>query len=197
MSKSKLNDKWVGEDSRIKIISTFGIGRYVFGLPWFLFGVYFLYKYLILGTIEYIQAGQILALFTTDLPGSLFILVIFGGIFVVPGWALTFLNAYTVIDAELGEVEEVRDYRIFKRRKYHYLEDYKYIMVVGKTTKVSSDSKTRTRYYYTNEVRMVVEDERSEYVTLASMEDDKVADQLAREVSDLTKLPIRKWGEKK
>jgi len=196
MAKSKLNDKWIREGSQIKVTTTFGIGRIIFGLPWFLFGVYFLYKYLILGTLEYIKAGQILALFTTDLPGSLFILVIFGGIFIMPGWVLTFLNAHTVIDADLGEVEEVRDYRVFKRRKHYLLEDYKYIMVVGSTTKVSSDSKTRTRYYYTNEIRMVVKDEKSEFVTLASMEDDKVADKLAKEISDLTKLPIRKWGQK-
>ena len=36
MAKSKLNDKWAKEGNQIRITTTFGIGRLVFGLPFVL-----------------------------------------------------------------------------------------------------------------------------------------------------------------
>ena len=87
---SGLNDKWILEGKeRVVVTGNVGAGRYIFGLPWLLFGLYFLYRYLILGIVEYIQAGDIIGIFTGVL-GWLAIILIFGGIFVVPVGRLSF-----------------------------------------------------------------------------------------------------------
>jgi hypothetical protein len=121
LRKSGSNDKWTVEGRR-RIVVTLnpGAGRYIFGVPWLLFGVYFLFRYLILGIAEYVRAGDIAGVFTGAL-GWLFIILFFGCIFIIPGWVLVFLRRKVVVDASRGRVEEKNDLLVFSRSKTHPL----------------------------------------------------------------------------
>jgi hypothetical protein len=107
-----------------------GAGRYIFGVPWLLFGVYFLFRYLILGIAEHLKAGDIAGVFT-GASGWLFIILFFGCIFIIPGWVLVFLRRKVVIDASRGEVDEKNDFLIFSRGEIHPLADFDQVLVVG------------------------------------------------------------------
>ena len=103
--RMRANDTWtLPENGRLLVTGNPGIGRYIFGVPWLLFGVHFLYKYLVLGIAEYIKAGDIAGIFTGVL-GWLVVLLM-GSIFVVPGWLLVFLRRRVVIDTVYGKLEE-------------------------------------------------------------------------------------------
>ena len=89
--KFRANDTWKRDGGRIVVTGNPGIGRYLFGVPWLLFGLHFYYKYLVLGTAEYIKAGDIAGIFTGVL--GWLVIVLFGAVFVVPGGCSSFSAA--------------------------------------------------------------------------------------------------------
>ena len=181
---SGLNDKWILEgEERIVVTGNVGAGRYIFGLPWLLFGLYFLYRYLILGIVEYIQAGDIIGIFTGVL-GWLAIILIFGGIFVVPGWAFVFLRRKVVIDALHREVDEKNDFLIFSRGKTHLLTNFDHILLVESYSR-SKDGPGTTMY----NVKLMAK-EAPDYVLVGMMQDEDEAERLGQAVSDLVGLPF-------
>lgn len=187
--RSRVNDKWTVEGkNRIVVTLNAGVGRYIFGIPWLAFGVYFLYRYLILGIAEYIKAGDIAGVFTGAL-GWLLIILFFGGIFIVPGWVLVFLRRKVVIDAARGEVDEKNDYLIFSRSKTHPLADFNNVLRVGTYSKGTTSRGGTTTYMY--DVRLmprVIRKER-DYVLVGTMQDEAEAERLGRATSELVDLP--------
>jgi len=182
--RSSVNDKWIQEGKeRIVVTGNPGAGRYIFGIPWLLFGVYFLYRYLIMGIVEYIQAGDIIGIFTGAL-GWLAIILIFGGIFIVPGWALVFLRRKVVIDALQREVDEKNDFLIFSRGKSHLLANFDRILLV-ETYSRSKDGPG----IYMHDIRLMAK-EAQEYVLVGVMQDEAEAERLGQAVSELTGLPF-------
>lgn len=76
--KFRANDTWKRDGGRIVVTGNPGIGRYIFGVPWLLFGLHFYYSYLVMGIAEYIKAGDVVGIFT-GVFGWL-IIVLFGAI---------------------------------------------------------------------------------------------------------------------
>ncbi|MHB8809297.1 MAG: hypothetical protein ACYC9M_04715 [Desulfobulbaceae bacterium] len=157
-----------------------GIGRYLFGVPWLLFGLHFYYKYLVLGIAEYIKAGDIAGIFTGVL-GWLFI-VLFGAVFVVPGWLLVFLRRRVVVDVGRGMVDEMNDYLLFRRGKSQRLG------VFGAVLLAATSHKGRVTTYM-HEVRLMPRRE-GEPVLAAIMQDEEEGQQLGTAIADLLNLPF-------
>ena len=189
LRKSGSNDKWTVEGRR-RIVVTLnpGAGRYIFGVPWLLFGVYFLFRYLILGIAEYVRAGDIAGVFTGAL-GWLFIILFFGCIFIIPGWVLVFLRRKVVVDASRGRVEEKNDLLVFSRSKTHPLAGFGRVLRVGPYSKGAHGRGGTTVYMY--DVRLMPKaagDERG-YVLIGTMQDEAEAERLGRATAELTDLP--------
>ena len=95
--KSKLNDKWRQEGAtRIEVNGSTGFGGRVFGIPWMLFGCYFIYKWVIEGIVEYVEAGDFAGLISG---GWIWLLILAGlaVIFIIPGWMIAFTRRKVII----------------------------------------------------------------------------------------------------
>ena len=184
--KMRANDTWnLPGNGRLLVTGNPGIGRYIFGVPWLLFGVHFLYKYLILGIAEYIKAGDIAGIFTGAF-GWLVVLFM-GAIFVVPGWLMVFLRRRVIIDTVYGKVEEKNDFLLFSRGKIHHLADFGAILLVA----THSSGKVTTSMH---EVRLMPRADR-EYILVGVMQDNEEARRLGQALADLLRLPCREQGE--
>ena len=96
-SKSKLNDKWRQEGAaRIEVNGSTGFGGRIFGIPWMLFGCYFIYKWVIEGIVEYVEAGDFAGLISG---GWIWLLILAGlaVIFIIPGWMIAFTRRKVII----------------------------------------------------------------------------------------------------
>jgi hypothetical protein len=117
---------WTKEnETRLQINQNFGAIRYLFGTPFLLVGFYFLYQYLIMGIIAFIQAGDWWGLFS-NVFGWLIILLI-ALLFLVPGWVIVFLRHRVIIDTKLGQLIQTQDFRIYQRVKQYRLDDFESI----------------------------------------------------------------------
>jgi len=173
---------------RIVVTLNPGVGRYIFGVPWLLFGVYFLFRYLILGVAEHLKAGDIAGVFTGAL-GWLFIILFFGCIFIIPGWVLVFLRRKVVIDASRGQVDEKNDFLIFSRGKTHPLAGFEQVLLVGTYSRGTNSGGGTTRYMY--DVRLMPKAAGSEmsYVLVGTMQDEAEAERLGRATAELSDIP--------
>jgi uncharacterized protein (DUF58 family) len=152
-SRSKHDDQWTREgDTRIVVTGSPGIGGKVFGIPWMLFGVYFIYNWVIAGVIEYIQAGDFAGLASGALVWLL-VLAVLAGIFIVPGWLLAFTRRKVVVDKSKGEVEEGNDFRVLRRLRNHSLTEFTGVLVV-ETVSRSKDSRGNTQNIVFQDVRL-------------------------------------------
>ena len=176
--KFRANDIWKRDGGRIMVTGNPGIGRYIFGVPWLLFGLHFYYKSLILGIAEYIKAGDIAGIFT-GMFGWLLI-VLFGAIFVVPGWLLVFLRRRVVVDVGRGMVDEMNDYLLFRRGKSHRLGDFGSVLLAETVNRGK-------RTTYMHEVRLMPRRE-GEHVLAAIMQDEEEGQRLGTAIADLLNL---------
>lgn len=180
-----MNNQWVrNEQQQIFIRSHLGMTRWVGLIPLGI-GGYFLYKYLILGIVEYIQAGDWRGLFT-GVFGWL-VIVLLGLVFVIPGWIILALRRNTLIDAQRGEVVEVQDVRVYKRVKRHALNTFQRIMILIEPVK-----KTTKTQYTVNLVTL-----KDDKVTVGFMDTREPAEALGQAIADLTHLPLQVWDEHK
>jgi hypothetical protein len=117
---------WTKEnETRLQINQNFGAIRYLFGTPFLLVGLYFLYQYLIMGIIAFIQAGDWGGLFSNMFGWLIIILIAL--LFLVPGWVIVFLRHKVIIDTRLGQLIQTQDFLIYKRVKQYRLDDFERI----------------------------------------------------------------------
>jgi len=183
--KFRANDTWKRDGGRIVVTGNPGIGRYLFGVPWLLFGLHFYYKSLILGIAEYIKAGDIAGIFT-GMFGWLLI-VLFGAIFVVPGWLFVFLRRRVVVDVGRGMVDEMNDYLLFRRGKSHRLGEFNSVLLAETVSRGKNSSGTVTTSMH--EVRLMPRRE-GEHVLAAIMQDEEEGKRLGTAIADLLNLPF-------
>lgn len=163
-----------------------GIGRYLFGVPWLLFGLHFYYKYLVLGIAEYIKAGDIAGIFT-GMFGWL-VIVLFGAVFVVPGWLLVFLRRRVVVDVGRGMVDAMNDYLLFRRGKSHRLGGFGSVLL-AETVSTSRSGHSDSVTTYMHEVRLMPRRE-GEPIVAGIMLDEEEGQQLGTAIADLLNLPF-------
>lgn len=137
-------DLWTKEsDTRLQINQHAGFVRYIFGLPLLLLGLYFLYQYLILGIIAFIQAGDWWGLFS-GIFGWL-VIILLASLFVVPGWVIVFFRQRVIIDTNVGYLIQTQDFLIYKRVKQYRLDEFERIQ--AKQSNRRSTESTGTPLY--------------------------------------------------
>ncbi len=109
-------------ETRLRVNQNFGAIRYLFGTPFLLVGLYFLYQYLIMGIIAYIQAGDWRGLFSNIFGWLIIILIAL--LFLVPGWVIVFLRHTVIIDTQLGQLIQTRDFLIYRQVKQYGLDEF-------------------------------------------------------------------------
>ncbi|MBE7556881.1 MAG: hypothetical protein HS126_38075 [Anaerolineales bacterium] len=169
--------------THLQIDQSSGPLRYLFGLPLLLGGVYFLYKYLILGIVEYIQVGDWSGLFGGFL-GWLVILLL-GLALLIPGWVIISLRRSVVIDTSLGDLTEMQDFLIYKRVKHHRLDAFEQVMV-----RTDRAKKSRKSLYSVDLIRP----DRS-YVMVAALEDVKSTRELGNKLRTMLDLKQQRTSE--
>lgn len=188
-SKSKLNDTWTQDETRrIEVNGSPGAGGKIFGIPWLLFGLYFIYQWVIAGIIEYARAGDYAGMITGSWIWALLFIALFV-IFIIPGWALAFMRRRVIVDMSHGEVEEANDFIVYRRPKTHPLSSFKKVLLVEIVNR-SRDGKTR----YSHDVRLISQ-ARNDYVLTASMQEEEKAEEFGRALAKLTRLPFEVQDE--
>jgi hypothetical protein len=185
LKKFRANDTWKRDGGRIMVTGNPGIGRYIFGVPWLLFGLHFYYSYLVLGIAEYIKAGDIAGIFTGML--GWLVIVLFGAIFVVPGWLFVFLRRRVVVDVGRSMVDEMNDFLLFRRGKSHRLAEFGSVRLVETASRSKSGSQTVTTWMH--EVRLMPRRE-GESVLAGIMQDEEDGQRLGTAIADLLNLPF-------
>lgn len=177
LGKSSADDTWTpAKNGRMVIAGSSGVGGIVFGAPMLGFGLYFLYKYLVLGIIEYVKVGDIAGLFS-GIFGWLVVILI-GSIFAVPGWLLVFMRRRVVVDTVSGKVEDMKDFLLFKRGKVHRLADFGSVQVVA----------TRDNKSFLQEVRLISRG-KGDHLVAGILFDGEAARRLGQELAALLRLP--------
>lgn len=187
-SKSKLNDQWRQEGStRIEVNGSSGFGGKIFGIPWMLFGCYFIYKWVIEGVVEYVKAGDFAGLFSS---GWAWLLILAGlaVVFIVPGWMLAFMRRKVIVDVSIGDAEEGNDFRVYRRIKTHSLNEFQRVLLVETVTK-SEDSRGNTKKTRFHDVRLV-KGKPKEYILVGTMQEEEKAEELGKAVAKITGLPF-------
>jgi hypothetical protein len=169
--------------THLQIDQSSGPLRYLFGLPLLLGGIYFLYKYLILGIVEYIQAGDWSGLFSGFL-GWLVILLL-GLALLIPGWIVIFLRRSVLIDTSLGELREMQDFLVYKHSKHHRLDSFEQVMVRTDRTK-----KSRKPLYSVDLIRPDCSS-----VMVAALDDVKPARELGNKLRSMLGLKKQRASE--
>lgn len=191
-SRTRLNDTWQQDGKQIVILGTPGIGGRIIGIPWLLFGLYFVYNWVIAGMLEYVQAGDYGGLFA-NLFSWLVILLGVTAIFIVPGWMFVFTRRTVVVDASKGEVETGTDYYIYSRVKSHSLKGFKRILLV-QTMSESKNDRGNTKRMIFYDVRLS-RGKAKDFLLAGTMQDEGRAEELGKALSQLTRLPFEVQGE--
>jgi len=179
-----MSDRWtLQNDDRLFVSARFGWARLLIGLPFLLMGAWFLVRYFVLGIAAYVRAGDWAGLFSHPL-GWLVILLM-GGIFLVPGWLIVFLRRAMLIDRGAGVAIEMTDFRVFRKVKRHPLEPFHQVLTLHEKIKDSS------RWH--ESVYLVRRDESSLLIGIFEREPD--AEALAAALSDLLGLPRKTADE--
>lgn len=169
--------------THLQVDQAMGPLKFLFGLPLLLGGLYFLYKYLILGIVEYIQAS--------DWPGLLdgfmgwLVILLLGLVLLIPGWVIISLRRSVVIDTSLGDLRETQDFLIYKRVKHHRLASFEQVMV-----RTDRAKKSRKSLYSVDLIRS----DRS-YVMVAALEDAKMARELGNKLRTMLGLKKQRASE--
>lgn len=183
-AKSKLNDEWKVEGkTRIEVNGSPGVGGKLFGIPWLLFGVYFIYNWVIAVVIEYIKAGDYAGMISGAGVWLLILAAVFV-IFIAPGWALAFMRRKVTVDVSRGEVEEANDFLVFRRPTTHALSSFKKVLLVEI---VSKSKEGKTRYFY--DVRLIGQ-AKKDFVLAASMQEEEKAEEFGKTLAEVTRLPF-------
>ncbi len=129
-----MSDLWTRQgDERLYVRSRPGSARLLIGLPFLAMGCWFLYRYLVMGIVEYIRAGDWAGLFSGVL-GWLVILLM-GGLFFVPGWLLVFTRRALLIDRPTGVAFEARDFLVYRQRIRHPLAAFRRVLLLHEQVK--------------------------------------------------------------
>lgn len=135
---------WTKEnETRLRVNQDFGAIRYLFGTPFLLVGLYFLYQYLIMGIIAFIQAGDGWGLFSNMF--GWFIIILIALLFLVPGWVIVFMRHTVIIDTSLGQLIRTQDFLIYKRVKQYRLDEFERIQ--AKQARSRGSQSTRKPLY--------------------------------------------------
>jgi hypothetical protein len=162
--------------NHLQVEQAMGPLKFLFGLPLLLGGLYFLYKYLILGIVEYIQVGDWSGLFG-GFVGWLVILLL-GLALLIPGWVIISLRRSVVIDTGLGDLTETQDFLIYKRVKHHRLDSFEQVMI-----RTDRANKSRKPLYSVDLIRPD-----HSYVMVAALEDVKPARELGNKLRTMLGL---------
>lgn len=158
-------DRWKQTGpGRIFVSSGFSGGRAIFGVPCLSLGGWFIFKYFILGIVEYARAGDWAGMFSGVL-GWVVILAM-GGCFLVPGWLLLFFRRAVMIDRDAGIALEMKDFRVGRRVTRHPLDAFHLALVLHERVKGSKSSRWQESVY------LVRRDETSLLVGVMEKEDD-------------------------
>jgi hypothetical protein len=170
-----MGDVWTQNGAtQLTVQARLGSIRFFFGLPLLLGGLYFLYKYALIGTVSIVQTSG-WAKLVPDIPGLL-ITIILGLLFLVPGVLLICLRRTIVINTLMSELVEISDLLTYQRCKSYRLDHFNRVVVLSKSVK-------GTTLYH---VELVTADE--DVVHVATMDDEEPAETLSQTLATMLGL---------
>lgn len=175
-----MSDTWTRRgDQQLFVRSRLPRARFLIGVPFLALGGWFLYRYLILGIVEYVQAGDWAGLFSGVL--GWMVIVLMGGLFVVPGWLLMFTRRALLIDRPSGLALEMRDFLIGRKRNRHALGEFVAVLLLHEQVEKTNR--------WLESVYLVRADDRT--LLVGTMDTETEADALSAATADLLGLPRR------
>lgn len=163
--------------------------RFHAGLPGRLFGSLllamggYLLAQLVLGVCDYFRYGQI----SVTIAGILMFTVM-GLVFGVPGWLLAFTRKQTLLDPESREVEDVKDFLVYKRVWRYAFEAFAEVLVSKDVQTHRDQEQGTTRVSVTYPVELQGPEGVS--VLVAEMDTPAPARELADRIATMVGVPV-------
>lgn len=174
-------------DGRLSIVSAPGWIATLFGLPFLVAGLYFVWQ----------LVGAVMTYFTQVAPREFgmalvgfAVIVMLAATFGVPGLLLVLFRKRVLIDAQQGTVTDTKDFYFFRRSRTHELAAFDAVTLEYREYGSSTDSDAVARYCWFVELR----GRPAQPVLLGMCDKKEEAQDVGRAVAEATALPLRKIG---